>query len=72
MMDFRHTKTLEKKSILLERRSLLVLSKSARYKWTHGIDGVTVDLINGKEYPRERRVSLTFRNVVLSKINTKD
>lgn len=48
--------------VALERRSLLILTGDARYNWTHAIPARTND--NGVE--RDRRVSLTFRTVILS------
>lgn len=50
-----------KNSIYLEPRSLLVLKNEARYKWKHGITSRKSD--NGIK--RQRRVSLTFRKVIL-------
>ena len=50
-----------KKSILLEPNSLLVLQGEARYKWKHGIAPRKID--NGVR--RGRRISLTFRKVIL-------
>jgi alkylated DNA repair dioxygenase AlkB len=56
----------EKKDILLKPGSLLVLSGEARYKWLHGITGRKSDLIQGEKAIRQRRVSLTYRKVILS------
>lgn len=50
-----------KKSIPLEPNSLLVLQGEARYKWKHGIAPRKID--NGVR--RGRRISLTFRKVIL-------
>ena len=55
----------EKVSYLLEPRSLIVLSGDARNKWLHGIAARKTDLWNGQRIERQRRVSLTFRNVIL-------
>jgi alkylated DNA repair dioxygenase AlkB len=49
------------KSIYLETPSLLILKSDSRYKWTHGIAGRKSD----DGIKRGRRVSLTFRNVIL-------
>lgn len=49
----------------LAPRSLLVLSKEARYKWQHGIPARLTDRLQGETCRRERRVSLTFRTVIL-------
>lgn len=51
--------------ILLPPRSLVVLSGEARYRWTHGIAGRRVDEFQGQRIYRERRISLTFRKVIL-------
>lgn len=59
IMDF--TNYDSKKSIYLEPRSLLVLKGDARYKWRHQIAARKSD--NGIK--RQRRISLTFRKVIL-------
>jgi alkylated DNA repair dioxygenase AlkB len=51
--------------ILLEPRSLLVLRGEARYQWTHGIVKRQQDRVNGTIIERERRLSITFRNMIL-------
>jgi alkylated DNA repair dioxygenase AlkB len=61
-MDF--TKGNEKRQILLEPRSLLIVSGEARYEWTHGIAARKSDVYEGQKIVRERRVSMTFRGVV--------
>ena len=65
IMDFSNPKTGEKKSIVLEDRSLIVLSGPARYEWYHAIPARKSDIISGIKTGRTRRVSLTFRNVIL-------
>lgn len=50
---------------LLEPRSLLILSDEARYLWKHGIMARKHDLYDGYVIARKRRVSLTFRKVLL-------
>ncbi|MEO1747177.1 MAG: alpha-ketoglutarate-dependent dioxygenase AlkB [Pseudomonadota bacterium] len=52
-----------KSSIMLERRSAIILQNEARYGWTHAIPARKSDVINGKRVPRDRRISLTFRRV---------
>jgi alkylated DNA repair dioxygenase AlkB len=52
--------------LLLEPRSLLLLRSEARYHWTHGIAKRQQDTVNGTSFPRERRLSITFRNVILA------
>jgi alkylated DNA repair dioxygenase AlkB len=53
------------KSLVLERGSLLVLAGEARYRWRHAIPARRSDTIDGQIHPRGRRVSLTFRTVVI-------
>lgn len=52
--------------ILLEPRSLVILKEDARYKWTHSIPARKIDRFNEQIITRERRVSLTFRKVILT------
>lgn len=66
IMEFSNPKTGEKKSIVLEERSLIVLSGPARYEWQHAIPSRKSDIINDIKTERTRRVSLTFRNVILN------
>ncbi len=63
-MVFRNVKSQENISVILEPRSLLVMSGAARYEWTHEIPSRRTDIVAGEKRPRERRVSLTFRTVV--------
>lgn len=66
VMEFTNIRTQERQDLLLEERSLIVLSGQARYDWTHAIPGRKSDMINGQKIYRLRRASLTFRNVILS------
>jgi alkylated DNA repair dioxygenase AlkB len=50
-------------SLLLPRRSLLVLQGEARYNWTHGLASRKTDKVNGRLVSRGRRVSLSFRRL---------
>jgi alkylated DNA repair dioxygenase AlkB len=61
VMDFRHVKSGRRESVLLEPRSLLVLSDEARYEWEHGIAARKNDRWEGVTIPRARRLSVTFR-----------
>ena len=54
-----------KEEIYLEPRSLIILSGEARYKWTHAIPARKSDMVNGFKIDRGRRISLTFRSVIL-------
>jgi alkylated DNA repair dioxygenase AlkB len=65
-MVFRSTDPGAKVSIILEPRSLIVLSDEGRYQWTHEIPARKSDTINGQRQKRHRRVSLTFREMLLS------
>jgi alkylated DNA repair dioxygenase AlkB len=65
IMDFTHSKTGEKSSLLLEPRSLLVLSGDARYVWKHAIAARKTDRYNGQIIHRTRRISLTFRKALV-------
>jgi alkylated DNA repair dioxygenase AlkB len=66
VMDFSHLKTKQKISFLLQPQDLLILSGSARYEWQHGIAARKTDKYNGQMMNRKRRVSLTFRKVMLA------
>jgi alkylated DNA repair dioxygenase AlkB len=54
-----------KQDLLLEPCSLLVMKEEARYEWQHSIPARKSDKINGITIPRARRVSMTFRNMIL-------
>lgn len=54
-----------KEPLELKPRSLLVLAGDARYRWKHGIPAREADVLDGQDVPRARRVSLTFRTVIL-------
>ena len=68
VMNFTHANTGEKTSRLLEPRSLLLFSGDARYHWKHGIAARKSDKHNGQIIARGRRISLTFRNVILTEM----
>ena len=70
VMDFIHSDTNEKISILLEPRSLILLSGNARYKWKHGIASRKTDKYNGSTFSHSRRISITFRNVIIDTKNS--
>ncbi|MCB1721709.1 MAG: alpha-ketoglutarate-dependent dioxygenase AlkB [Rhodospirillales bacterium] len=67
IMQFANPETGEKKDVFLEARSLAVFADEARYNWTHGIAARKSDKIDGFKIERRRRVSLTFRKVILEK-----
>mmetsp|Transcript_10384 Transcript_10384/g.23697 ORF Transcript_10384/g.23697 Transcript_10384/m.23697 type:complete len:261 (+) Transcript_10384:54-836(+) len=63
VMDFRHPVTGEVRAILLEPRSVLVLSGEARHEWQHAIGFDSSHVYRGNTILRERRISLTFRQI---------
>ncbi|MEQ1843714.1 MAG: alpha-ketoglutarate-dependent dioxygenase AlkB, partial [Verrucomicrobiales bacterium] len=65
VMDFTHVTSNQTHSLLLAEGSLLALEGAARYFWKHGIAKRKSDVVDGEKQFRERRVSLTFRNVVI-------
>lgn len=52
--------------LLLETRSVLLLEGDARYLWMHEIPQQRQDTYDGVTFERQRRVSLTFRKVIVS------
>lgn len=66
VMDFINLKTKEKIDVMLESRSLVILSGEARYNWTHGIASRKSDNFNGIKSERKLRISMTYRNVIIS------
>jgi alkylated DNA repair dioxygenase AlkB len=60
-MEFAHIATGDTKAVPLELGSAVIMTGPSRYDWTHQIKARKSD--NG--VPRGRRVSLTFRNVIL-------
>lgn len=66
VMELTNPTTSEKINHLLEPRSLLVFSGEARYQWKHGIAARKTDKYEGQAIQRSRRISLTFRNVIIN------
>jgi alkylated DNA repair dioxygenase AlkB len=62
-MEFVHSETREVRPILLATGSAVVISGEARYGWLHQIKARKAD----RGVTRKRRVSLTFRTVILEK-----
>ena len=56
----------QKINLLLMPRSIVILSKNARYNWKHGIKANKRYEMNGRLFQRETRLSLTFRKVKFS------
>jgi alkylated DNA repair dioxygenase AlkB len=68
IMDFRNKNNKrDKHQLLLEPKSLVVITDDARYNWTHGIPSREKDNWLGKIIFRKTRISLTFRKVILGK-----
>ena len=65
-MNFTNKVSGEVVPVFLELRSLVVLKGEARYQWMHGIPPRKKDVVAGCPRPRLRRVSLTFRKVILN------
>lgn len=65
VMDFINVKAKEKIEVILEPRSLVVISDEARYRWTHGIASRKIDYFNSVKVGRKLRISMTFRSVIL-------
>jgi alkylated DNA repair dioxygenase AlkB len=67
LMEFTQVKTREKVPRFLARHSLVVLSGEARYDWRHAIPGRKSHPHHARMLPRGRRLSLTFRNVLVER-----
>lgn len=61
VMQFSDGESERMEQLLLEPRSVLVLSGEARWSWTHQIPARAVDIWQNQKISRSRRVSLTFR-----------
>jgi alkylated DNA repair dioxygenase AlkB len=61
----REVNSIEKVGLLIEPQSLIVMKKESRYNWYHGIPARKSDKFNNAVLKRNRRVSITFRKVVL-------
>lgn len=64
IMKFTHPKTKQKEEIYLKPRSLIILSGEARYEWQHAIPARKSDMVDGFKIQRDRRISITYRNVI--------
>ena len=63
VMEFT-SESADMKEQFLEPMSALVIAGEARHQWKHAIPGRTMDEWQGRERPRTRRISLTFRKVL--------
>lgn len=64
VMTFTELKTKIEIPVLLEPRSLVVMTGESRYNWQHGIAARMTDVYEGQTIQRQRRLSLTFRKVI--------
>lgn len=55
----------DKIPLLVKPQSLIVMKGESRYNWYHGIVGRKSDKFNGQTHKRQRRVSITFRKVII-------
>lgn len=65
VMNFTHAITDEKVPVFLPQRSLVIMKGESRYDWKHSIPARKKDKFEGKIHPRDRRISLTFRSVIV-------
>lgn len=63
VMQFINKDKSQNYQLVLNQRSLLIISGEARYEWLHGIKGIKSDTIQGIKMLRRRRISLTFRKI---------
>jgi alkylated DNA repair dioxygenase AlkB len=52
----------------IPRRSVYVMQDEARYKWNHSIPPRKKDIVDGNVKHRERRLSITYRKVIMKKV----
>jgi alkylated DNA repair dioxygenase AlkB len=64
LMEFTHVRSHERVIVLLRPGSMVAMQGQARTMWTHGIPARKSDQFDGTVYPRARRLSLTFRQVL--------
>ena len=57
--------TINKIGIFVEPRTLLIMKKESRFDWYHGIPPRKSDNFNNANNKRERRISITFRKVII-------
>jgi alkylated DNA repair dioxygenase AlkB len=65
-MDFINLRTKEKIEVMLEPRSLKIISGIGRHNWTHGLAARKTDYFNGIKSERQLRNLMTFRNVIIN------
>lgn len=68
VMNFQKEQTSNKQQkipLLILPNTLIVMTGESRFSWYHGIVGRKSDIFNGQTYKRQRRVSITFRKVII-------
>jgi alkylated DNA repair dioxygenase AlkB len=55
----------EHKEIYVKPNSLYIMSGDSRYVWSHSMPVKKSDVVNGIKIKRDRRISITFRNVFI-------
>lgn len=55
----------ERVPLLVEPVSLLFMRGAARYAWRHGIPDMKTDIFEARAVTCDRKVSLTFRNIIM-------
>ncbi|CAO3567251.1 unnamed protein product [Mortierella alpina] len=66
VMTFQHVKEPHRiHRVLLPRRSLVVMNGASRYEYKHGISKDLVEYVDGLEIVRSRRVSITYRDMLV-------
>lgn len=66
VMNWDELATKKRVPLLVAPRSVLVCRGKSRYKWKHAIPSRKTDAFAGAKLTRERRISLTFRKVIVS------
>lgn len=61
------TKEKDKIPLLIPLRTLILMTGESRFNWYHGIPPRKSDKFNEQIYKRQRRVSITFRKVIIDK-----
>ncbi|KAA3438403.1 alpha-ketoglutarate-dependent dioxygenase AlkB [Rufibacter hautae] len=68
IMKFIHIKNKDVVDVEVPRRSVYVMQDDARYKWNHSIPSRKKDVVDGNVKHRERRLSITYRKVIMKKV----
>jgi alkylated DNA repair dioxygenase AlkB len=61
----KHLNSKHKIGIFVEPKTLLVMKNESRFEWFHGIPQRKSDKFNNETTKRKRRISITFRKVIL-------